>query len=236
MHDIFIDEAYSRTGTRTKIALASWAVEQGAWSRQAERLAELYKAPVLRFLSLMFDALDARASISTADLENALFRSGEIDGADDIPSMARTDNIWSQCVIYGVSGLIVDLAKAGREIGTVDIYFDPKSLKLEHFQAIQGTLQKQVVALAKGYANALNSPLLRKFSIRRIEPVEKAQRGQVANKFQAGIWVAHKLCTNSEEILRLNPQRITHHDITDVVRRTAQQFDGIPFRVKPTHK
>jgi hypothetical protein len=114
MQYIFVDEAYSRTGTRTKIALASWAMEQGAWSRQVERLAELYKAPVLRSMSSMFDVLDARASISSADLENALFRSGEIDGADDISSMARTDNIWSQCVIYGVSGLVVDLLKAGQ--------------------------------------------------------------------------------------------------------------------------
>jgi hypothetical protein len=121
-------------------------------------MVELYKTPVLRSLSSTFDALEARTSISTADLENALFRSGEIDGADDIPSMARTDNIWSQCVIYGVTGLIVNLVKAGQEIGTTDIYFDPKSLKGEHFQAIQGTLQKLVVVLAKGYANALNSP------------------------------------------------------------------------------
>ena len=40
MHYIFVDEAYSRTETRTKIALASWAVERDAWSRQVERMVE----------------------------------------------------------------------------------------------------------------------------------------------------------------------------------------------------
>jgi hypothetical protein len=73
--------------------------------------------------------LDARASISIAEIENAQFRPGEIDGTDDIPKMARTDNVWSQCAIYGVSGLIVDLVEAGQEVETVDLYFDPKSLK-----------------------------------------------------------------------------------------------------------
>ncbi|HZP63184.1 MAG TPA: hypothetical protein VFB28_07195 [Terriglobales bacterium] len=229
MHYIFVDEAYSRTGSRTKIALASWAVEQVAWTRRVERLAELYKAPVLQSIATMFDRLDVRASICTSDLANTLYRSGEIDGTDDIARMARTDNIWSQCVIYGVGGVIRDLVQAGREIGTVDLYFDPKSLKPEHLEAIKSTLRKLLVQVVKGYANTLDSKLLKKLSIRRIESAEKATSGQTRNKFQAGTWVADKLCTNVDEVGRLNPRRITQYDISDVVRRTAQQFDGIPF-------
>lgn len=230
MHYIFIDEAYFRTATHTKIALASWAVEQVSWSRQTERLPELYKAPVLRSISLMLDRLDARANISTADLENTLFRSGETDGTDDIPRMARTDNIWSQCVIYGVGGLLKDLVEAGQEVGTVDIYFDPKSLKREHLEAIEGTFRKLLVPTVRSYASIRNSPLLKKLAIRRIEPVKKPNLGQAPNKFQAGIWIADKLCTNSDEVVRLNRKRITHYDISDVVGRTARQFDGIPFK------
>ena len=229
MHYFFVDEAYSRTGSRTKIAIASWGVEQTAWDRQVGRLHELYKTPVLESLSSMLDALDARASISTADLENALFRSGEIDGTDDIPAMARTDNIWSQCTIYGLSGLVTDLVKAGQEIGTVDIYFDSKSLKSEHFQAIAETLRKLIVPTTKGYASKLNSQLLTNFVVRRNERVEKPKAGQTPDRFQAGTWVADKICTNSDEMVRLNPKRVIHYDISDVVRRTARQFDGIPF-------
>jgi hypothetical protein len=118
MDYVFVDEAYSRMETRTKIAVASWAVEQAVWGRQAGRFAALYRAPVLESLGSMFDRLDSRASISAADLENTVFRSGEIDGTDDISRMARPDNIWSQCALFGVSGLIRDLVEAGQEIGT----------------------------------------------------------------------------------------------------------------------
>jgi|SRR5450631_532627 len=229
MHYVFVDEAYSRTGTCTKIAVASWAVEQATWGRQVERLAELYNSPVLRSLASMFDALGARARISTADLENTLFRSGETDGTDDIPRMAKTDNIWSQCALFAVSGLIRDLVEAGQKIGTVDIYCDPKSLKREHFEAIEGTFRRLVVSGVKAYANTRHSRLFRTFAIRGIELVKKPEAGHRPDKFQAGTWVADKLCTNSEEVARMNPKRITTYDISYVVRRTAQQFDGIPF-------
>jgi hypothetical protein len=229
MHYFFVDEAYFRTGTHTRIALASWAVEQLAWNRQVERLAELYKSPVLHSIASMFDRLAARANISTANLENTLFRSGETDGTDDIPSMARTDNIWSHCVIYGVAGLIRDLVEAGLEVGTVDMYFDPKSLKAEHLEAIKSTLYKLVAPVVKRYAGARHSNVLKKLSIRRIEPVKKPEAGGTPDKFQAGTWVADKACTNSDEMVQVNPKRITHYDISDIVRRTAQQFDGIPY-------
>jgi hypothetical protein len=229
MHYVFVDEAYARTRTRTKIAVASWAVEQGAWRGQVERLADLYKAPVLGSLGSMFDALDARASISVADLENTVFRTGEIDGTDDIPRMARTDNVWSQCALFRVSGLIKDLVEAGQEIGAVDIFFDPKSLKREHFEAMEETLHKLVVPVVKVYAKVRGSGSLQRLAIRRIEPVKKSPAGGTPDRFQVGTWVADKLCSNSERAARVNPKRITTYDISDVVRRTAQQFDGIPF-------
>jgi hypothetical protein len=42
MHYVFFEESYSRSTTHTKITLASWAVGQERWSRQAKRPAEPY--------------------------------------------------------------------------------------------------------------------------------------------------------------------------------------------------
>ena len=134
----------------------------------------------------MFDALDSRASISAADLENTVFRSGAIDGTDDIPRMARRDNIWSQCALFGLSGLVRDLVEAGQEVGTVDIYFDPKSLKREHFEAMEETLHKLVVPVVKRYTKVRGFSSLQKLAIRRIEPVKKPEAGVTPDKFQVG--------------------------------------------------
>jgi hypothetical protein len=229
MYYLFFDESYSCNNTHTKVILASWTVDQERWSRQAERPTELYRTPVSQTISSVFDSLDARATVATAELDNTLFRSGETDGTDDIAAMARTDNVWSHCSIFGVGGLIRDCVEAGQEIATVDIHFDPKSLKLDHSEAVRRTYRELVVSEAKRYALERGFTSIRNLTIRRIEPVEKPNPGQPPNKFQMGTWIADRLCANADEIAQVRSPRIRSYDISEVVRKTVQQFDGIPF-------
>lgn len=119
--------------------------------------------------------------------------------------------------------------RTGKEVGTIDIHFDPKSLKSDHSEALKKTFRELVVRMAKGYAYERGSRLLEKLTIRRIEQVQKPQISGVADKFQVGTWVADKLCSNSERIAQNGPTRISVYDMSDVVRRTVEQFDGIPF-------
>jgi hypothetical protein len=103
----------------------------------------------------MLESLDAWAAVAWADLDERLFRAGETDGTDDILSMARTDNIWSQCFIFLVGNLIAKVVHDGKDLGTADIHFDPKSLKLAHAGAVGATLRNTVVHEAKRYASQL---------------------------------------------------------------------------------
>jgi hypothetical protein len=70
--------------------MAAWGVEQDRWNRQSGNL-QLYRTPVLDTILAAFDSLDAHAVIGTAILDNSVFRSGELDGTDDIREMSRTD-------------------------------------------------------------------------------------------------------------------------------------------------
>jgi hypothetical protein len=63
--------------------------------------------------------------------------------------MARTDNAWSHCSVFLVATLIKDLLEAGHQVGTVDIYFDPKSLKSDHAEALKGTFRQLLASEAK---------------------------------------------------------------------------------------
>ena len=230
MHYLFFDERYVLRPDETTILMAAWAVEQDSLNRHVDRLPELYRPPILKAINSMFDSLDAHAVLATATLDTALYRSGETDGTDDIPSMARTDNAWSHCSVFLVATLIKDLLESGHEVGTVDIYFDPKSLKSDHAEALKGTFRQLVTSEAKRYASQRGSKLLKKLSIRRIEPVKKPGVAQTADRFQMGVWVADKLCSNAEEIGRISGgSRIKTYDMSDVVRKTLQQFDGKSF-------
>ena len=125
---------------------------------------------------------------------------------------------------------VLAIEGTGHEVGTVDIYFDPKSLKSDHAEALKGTFRRLVASEAKRYASQRGSKLLKKLTIRRIEPVKKPGVGQTAHKFQVGTWVADKLCSHAEEITRTgDDSRIKIYNMSDVVRRTLQQFDGKSF-------
>lgn len=99
MHYIFLDESYSSGNGQKTIIMAAWIVEQARYNRFFSTSPDLYRTPVLERITAMLEALDAWAIVARADLDEELFRTGEIDGTDDIPSMSRSDNIWSQCFV-----------------------------------------------------------------------------------------------------------------------------------------
>jgi len=235
MHYLFLDESYPPTVGRKTIIIAVWLVEQARFSRYLSTSPDLHRTPVLDGINSMLESLDAWAVVACADLDERLLRTGESDGTDDIPSMARTDNVWSQCFIFVVGNLIAKVVYEGKDLGTVDIHFDPKSLKLAHAGAVGATLRNMLVREAKRYASQLAQlsgarlPLLKKLKIRRIEPVPKAPNGQALDKFQTGTWIADKLCSSYEVVRTRSLTRIVAIDMSEVVRKTVQQFDGKSF-------
>jgi hypothetical protein len=92
-----------------------------------------------------------------------------------------------------------------------------------------------LVREAKRYASQLAQlsgarlPLLKKLKIRRIEPVTKAPNGLALDNFQTGTWVADELCSSHEIIRPRSLTRIVAIDMSEVVRKTVQQFDGKSF-------
>ena len=115
MQYIFLDEAYYQGANKRIIVIASWAVEQRRLNNNVAEVSDLQsrgKAPILQRVESTFDSLNAWAIVATAKLDNALFRSGEIDGTDDVPKMARSDNIWSISVIFAIGKLVRQIGRA----------------------------------------------------------------------------------------------------------------------------
>jgi hypothetical protein len=235
MHYLFLDESYSREKGQKTIIMTSWLVDQGAFNRFLLTSPDLYRTPILDRINSMLESLDAWAVVAWATLDENIFKTGETDGTDDIRSMARPDNIWSQCFVFAVANLIGKVAYETNEVGTVDIHYDPKSLKGDHSAAIGATLRNMLVQAAKRYASELaqvssaRRQLLKKLKIRRIEPVRKAPSGQALDKLQTGTWIADKLCSLLDIVRTRKLTRTVAIDMSDVVRKTAQQFDGKSF-------
>jgi len=233
MHYFFLDESYPPAASGQKrIVIAAWAVEQHRWGNESVHGFDLFKPPVLKRVCSMLEAVNGAAIVTTAVLDGSLYRAGETDSTDDIPSMARSDTVWSMCVIFALATLILELLTRSREVGTVDIHFDPKNLRSVHKDAWQKTLRDFVVKEAKRFARERRLGQLRKLKIRRVEPVAKTSHraGEKSDKFELGTWIADKLCSHAGEIAADKEcSRILSIDMSDSVRRTTQQFDGKSF-------
>jgi len=103
-------------------------------------------------------------------------------------------------------------------------------LKADHAKALERVLRETLVREARRFSVQKDSNLLRHLHIRRITPVDKPQKDAAPNKFQVGTWISHKLCTKSDEFFRTGSRdRIKTEDISEVVTRTVQQWEGKSF-------
>lgn len=232
MHYLFLDEAYHDVPGGRAIVVAAWATDQAKLNDRIQLLDGLRqhgKSPILERIVSVFESLDAQALVARAELPGSVFRSGEIDGTNDVPAMARADNIWSTIVIFAVAHLIPRLFLRRRDVGTVDVYFDQRTLKPDLATALEKTSRGSLVPLARRCDAQLGTNRFKKFNIRRFQPVEKA-KNHAPTKFQNGTWVSHQLCAKSDQIISGGGMaRIEVQDMSEVVRRTVQQFDGKSF-------
>lgn len=231
MHYFFLDESYPPpTSGCKKIAMAAWAVEQRKWGRHTPQRFHLFKPPLLERICSMFETLGGQAIAATATLDESLYRAGETDSTNDIPSMARPDLIWSMSATFVLGVLVLEIFKHNHEIGTIDVHFDPKSLNSAHSVAWQKTLRELVVRQAKQFGSERGLRHFAKLGIRRITAVTKPDVGKAPDKFQVGTWVADKLCSHIDKVEVLEKCRhISVLDMSEAVRRTTQQFDGKSF-------
>jgi hypothetical protein len=237
MHSLFLDEAYHDADDGRRIVVGAWAVDQARLATHAHLLDGLRrpgKSKLIKRITAVFDSLNAQALIAWAELPGSIFRPGEVDRTSDIPAMARTDNIWSASMIFAIGELLFLLFRGRQDVGTVDVYFDQRMLKSEHIAAVQRELHEQMTREAKRFGAQLGSRQFKKLSIRRFQSVEKA-KSDFPTKFQNGTWVSHQLLANCGPILNEGGMpRIAVHDMSDVVGRTVQQWDGKSFSEAPS--
>jgi len=224
MHYLFLDESYpASTPNKKTIVMATWTVDQSRWRDSTARNLNLFNPPVLERICAMLESLDTTAAVTTSTLDESVFRAGIVDSTNDIPEMKRPDTIWTICAAFAIATALFERLSQSQELETVDIHFDPKSLKPAHFESTKQALRHQIVGVAREFPSKFD---LRKLKIRRIESVPKPKNKETPNKFQMGTWVADKLCGDYKETKALTCSRILTRDLSEPVRRTTQQFDG----------
>jgi hypothetical protein len=115
--------------------------------------------------------------------------------------MARTDNAWGICLLFGIAAAISFLCKDGYNPRTVDVCYDARSIKIAQEQALRETFQRECAWIMRyvarrGLVKYRSVPHLRRFT-----PVPKPPDDAEPDKFQDGTQTSHYLCQQSRDCL-----------------------------------
>ena len=141
--------------------------------------------------------------------------------------MSRMDNLWSQSVLCTVTAALACLRGASVTAAKIDLFYDPKSLTLNHRNACHETLRATLPDIAREDPETHEFLPIPTFHFGRIEQIPKCGGGARAGALQTGITLAHHLCCECKSLIRgAAPQRIVVRDHTNAVLSMISKFIG----------
>jgi hypothetical protein len=110
------------------------AAPDARFQRKKTRLAEVHD-----FLA----KVGGYAHLGIARIRREDFDSNEIDRYADV-KMKRRDHLWSLIVSFTVCDLIAKTLASGQSVQIIDIYHNPKSLRLDHAEAWRDSITRRM--------------------------------------------------------------------------------------------
>jgi hypothetical protein len=228
MYYLFADEKYLDVNGRRRIITGNILVSQGRWNQMEasrRRVVIPLALPRLARIEDLLGRVRGIGVIAYADLDLALIPTGARDSTDDIPDMARADNAWGICLLFGIAAAISFLCKDGYTPRTVDVFYDARSIKIAQEQALRETFQRECSwimrdVVRRGLVKYRSVPHLRRFT-----PVPKPPDNAEPDKFQDGTQVSHYLCQQSRELIsHPNRSQIYVWNATERVKSALSKF------------
>ena len=184
---LLLDERYEPPIHPTRTIVSAIVIQQSSWKDQSASGVRNGRAfRDIKMLSKLLVRTSGFGVVMYADTE---FPGGIIHSTDDIPKMARNDNVWSIMGMCIVARVLRCLSDSVCKVGIIDIYHDPKSLTSEHSTAFQDGIRK-LQQRAKDITGS-------DYSIRQINQISKAEKNSAPNIFQRGVMMADHLCSNA---------------------------------------
>jgi len=202
-----------------------------AYHGRALKVGMVRKKRRLEELSAAVDTLGGVSVLVYADVPYQLIPRREIDGTTDIRAMSRTDNIWSQIILSGITAAIAWLQHSKLPLRNIEIFYDRKDLRSDHRYHFETILYEYLPKWAQ--QAAVKDPA--KFSgdasslrVMRIQGVEKPQKGHKPDPIQVGTSLADHLCRQSAELIRRGTGgRILVRDHTTLICEITSKFNAV---------
>jgi hypothetical protein len=210
---IFFDERYEHDGIFCNLIVSAILVSQpqydaasphARFQRKKSRLAEVHE-----FLA----TVGGYAHLGIARIRREDLECDEIDRYADI-QMTRRDNVWSLVVSFTVCDLIAKTLATGESVQIIDVYHDPKSLRLDHAEAWRDSITRRMAQRGNEVIERKYINHMLPFSVRDLSEVSKATSGSSPDKFQRGVWIADQVARHKKHFALGQFSRITNQDFS----------------------
>lgn len=215
---IFFDERYEHDEVFCSLIVSAILVSQSQYDaaspdarfqRKKSRLAEVHK-----FLA----KVGGYAHLGIGRISREDFEADEIDRYADI-HMTRRDNLWSLVVSFTVCDLIAKTVATCESIQTIDIYHDPKSLRLDHAEAWRDSITRRMAQRGTEVIERKGLSHIVPFSIRNLTEVDKAKSKNSPDIFQRGVWIADQVARHKKHFTLGQFSRITNQDFSAYINK-----------------
>jgi hypothetical protein len=182
---IFFDERYEHDEVFSNLIVSAILVSQSRYDSNAPHAKFQRKENRLAEINEFLTRLGGYSHLGIARISREDFDCDEIDRYADI-EMKRRDNLWSLVVSFTVCGLIAKILASGESVKIIDIYHDPKSLRLDHAEAWRDSITHRMAQRGNEVIERKGLSHIAPFYIRNLTEVDKAKSG-IPDIFQRGV-------------------------------------------------
>lgn len=182
---MFLDERYERDETLSSLIVSAILVNQSQYDSKAPHARFQRKKSRLTEVHEFLATVGGYAHLGIATISREDFEANEIDRYADI-EIKRRDHLWSLIVAFTVCDLIAKTLASGESVQIIDIYHDPKSLRLDHAEAWRDSITRRMAQQGNELIQQKHINHMMPFSVRNLSEVTKAISGSSPDKFSVG--------------------------------------------------
>lgn len=227
----FLDERYEEFCKKLRIIFGCCLFGADRWMALNDKVATISRVRRRKRLNAIYDILNNIGGIAVlgfADVSSKLLPKGEIDATNDIPRMSRRDNMWGMVMLCAIYKAIALLQHNGISMKCVDLYYDQKSLSVEHRTQLANLVRSELPKAAKEAADYDPAGFKgdpKEMRFRHIREIQKPHSYRTSDPFQNGTAISHHLCSQSKAIINRGMKgRIFVKDFSSVVNNMIAKF------------
>ena len=220
---IFFDERYEEKPAFTSLIVSAILVPQAQYDACAPLARFQSRKSRLADINAFLAKIEGHAHLGIARVSREDFDAKEIDRYSDI-AMTRRNHLWSLIVSFTLCDIIAKTTATGDYFQTIEIYYDPKTLRLENAVAWGDAVTQRMLRRGNELLEQRGLNPQMQMCITKLSQSGKVAKRESADKFQRGIWMADQLARHRSSLTISHSSAVSSQDFSTYVEEILREF------------